>query len=156
MFYIRAFKIGDEEDIYQLFYDTVHTINRRDYSEQQLDIWAPEFPDIIKWQRTLSTNYTFVAIDPNDDKIIGFSDLEKNGYLNRGYVHKDYQRQGIGTALLKVREVKAKELGIIQLVTDASITARDFFEKHGYVLVLEQSKILGGVPFINYHMTKDL
>lgn len=156
MYYIREFKAGDEVEIYQLFYDTVHHINRKDYTEEQLDVWAPKHPDLSRWQKTLAKNCTLVAINKEDGKIIGFSDMEKNGYLDRGYVHKDYQGQGIGKALLNAQEVKAKELGIKKLFSDVSITAKPVMEKLGYLTEAEQTKDLGGVLFINYRMTKDL
>ena len=156
MYYIREFKTGDAVEIYQLFYDTVHHINRKDYTEEQLDVWAPKHPDLARWQKTLTKNYTFVAIDKKTGKIIGFSDMEKNGYLDRGYVHKDYQGQGIGKTLLNAQEAKAKELGIKKLFSDVSITAKPVMEKLGYLTEAEQTKDLGGVLFINYRMTKDL
>ncbi|KTD56753.1 putative N-acetyltransferase YafP [Legionella santicrucis] len=155
-FYIRLYQLGDEAEIYQLFYDTVHHINCKDYTEEQINTWAPKTPDLSKWINSLSKNHSFVAIDAATNHIIGFSDLEDNGYLNRGYVHKDFQGQGIGKALLLARENKAQELGLKQLFSDVSITAKPFFEKCGYVALKEQTKELNGVLFINYYMVKAL
>ncbi|WP_050566942.1 GNAT family N-acetyltransferase, partial [Legionella pneumophila] len=134
-FYIRAYKLGDEAEIYQLFYDTVHHINCKDYTEEQLDTWAPRNPDLSSWANSLSKNHSFVAIHAESNRIIGFADLEENGCLNRGYVHKDYQGQGIGKSLLLARENRARELGIKQLFSEVSITAKPFFEKCGYVTI---------------------
>lgn len=156
MFYIREFKVGDELEIYQLFYDTVHHVNTRDYTEEQVNIWAPEKPDMTQWQTTLNENYTFVAISKENKAIIGFSDLEKNGYLNRGYVHKNFQGQGVGDALFKAIENKARELGLKKLFSDVSITAKPFIEKQGFIIEAEQTKKLGGITFTNYLMTKEL
>ncbi len=155
-FYIRTFELGDETEIYQLFYDTVHYVNCKDYTQEQLDAWAPKNPDLPEWRKSLATNYTFVAVDKTSDKIIGFSDLEVNGYLNRGYVHKDYQKLGIGKALLEAREHLATALGIPQLFSDVSITAKPFFEKCGYVTEARQIKELHGIIFTNFRMIKAL
>ncbi|QMT60028.1 GNAT family N-acetyltransferase [Legionella sp. PC997] len=155
-FYIRAYEQGDEAEIYQLFYDTVHYVNCRDYNKEQLDVWAPKNPDLSQWIKSLAENYTFVAIDKKNGKILGFSDLEKNGYLNRGYVHKDYQNQGIGKALLEVREHLAIALGIPKLFADVSITAKAFFEHCGYLTEAKQNKELYGIQFRNYRMIKIL
>lgn len=154
-FYIRDFRLGDETEIYQLFYDTVHHINSRDYTQEQLDTWAPKTPDLNSWTNSLAKNHSFVAIESESNQIIGFADLEDNGYLNRGYVHKNFQGQGIGKALLLAREKKAQELGIKKLFSEVSITAKPFFEKRGYVIVKEQTKKLNEVLFINYLMVKD-
>ncbi|HHT9776948.1 TPA: GNAT family N-acetyltransferase, partial [Legionella pneumophila] len=147
-FYIRAYKLGDEAEIYQLFYDTVHHINCKDYTEEQLDTWAPRNPDLSSWANSLSKNHSFVAIHAESSRIIGFADLEENGCLNRGYVHKDYQGQGIGKSLLLARENRARELGIKQLFSEVSITAKPFFEKCGYTIIKEQTKVLNGISFI--------
>src|SRR6267154_3792828 len=112
MFEIREFIQGDEAEIYQLFYETVHYVNARDYSEAQLDAWAPKRSNLEEWRESLQNNYSYVAVDKATRLIIGFSDLEKDGCLNRGYVHKDWQRKGVGTALLKIREEKAKEISL--------------------------------------------
>jgi hypothetical protein len=41
--------VGDEAEIYQLFYDIVHNINRKDYAEEQLKAWTPQNPDLSSW-----------------------------------------------------------------------------------------------------------
>lgn len=35
---VRKYQSLDCEEMAQLFYDTVHTINRKDYSKEQLDV----------------------------------------------------------------------------------------------------------------------
>ncbi|KTD41563.1 GNAT family N-acetyltransferase [Legionella parisiensis] len=155
-FYIRTFEPGDEAEIYQLFYETVHNVNCKDYTKEQLQAWAPINPNLSEWQKSLIKNYTFVAIDKESDKIIGFSDLEENGHLNRGYVHKDYQKQGVGKALLEAREHTATALGIPKLFSDVSITAKQFFESCGYITEVKQTQVLNGMILTNYRMTKSL
>ncbi len=39
---IRKYRNEDCGQILKLFYDTVHTVNRRDYSEEQVNAWAPD------------------------------------------------------------------------------------------------------------------
>lgn len=37
---IRRYNKSDCKILAELFYNTVHTVNARDYSQEQLDVWA--------------------------------------------------------------------------------------------------------------------
>ena len=121
---IRAYQPFDAAPLAALFYQTVHTVNRRDYTEKQLDAWAPKDIDLRAWDRSLQAHHTLVAVE--DSCAVGFGDIDSNtGYLDRLYVHKDHQGMGIATALCDRLEASAAG----PLVTHASLTARSFFEK---------------------------
>ncbi len=55
--------------------------------------------------------------------IVGFGDIDKCGYLDRLYVHKDHQQKGIATAICDVLEQAVTE----NIITHASITAKAVF-----------------------------
>lgn len=151
MLTIRRFTENDTSAILALFYDTVHHVNAAHYTPAQLDVWAPSLDDkqLAQWQHSLMQHDTFVAI--LDDRIVGFSDVAADGYLDRLYVHKDYQRRGIATALLKRIE---QATGAQDITTYASITAKPFFEHHGYEVVRQQVVVRRGIELINFHMLK--
>ena len=46
-----------------------------------------------KWNQSFLEHYTVIAEEENG--IIGFGDISDTGYLDRLYVHKAYQHQGI-------------------------------------------------------------
>lgn len=46
---LRKYKPSDCKVITELFYNTVHTINLRDYSEEQTNVWATGNVDLKKW-----------------------------------------------------------------------------------------------------------
>lgn len=94
-------------------------------------------------------HYTIVCI--KDDIIVGFGDIDKTGYLDRLYVHKDYQRQGVASAICDELE-QAVNVDII--VAHASITAKPFFEQRGYKVIKEQQVIRKGIALTNYVMEK--
>lgn len=151
---LRAYQPADLEEIYQLFYDTVHSVNRKDYGLEQLDAWAPRQMDRPRWEQSLADHETWVAWE--DGKIVGFGDLGEGGYLDRLYVHKDFVRKGIASALLARLEESAAGQGCRRIYTEASITARPFFERWGYQVVKPQEKPLRGQVFINFVMEKML
>lgn len=145
---IREYRISDCRDIVNLFYDTVHKVNAKDYSKEQLDAWAPAQPDLEKWNRSLQEHYCLVAIENN--VILGFGDIDKTGYLDRLYVRADYQGKGIATAICDKLEQAVQG----DITTCASITAKPFFEKRGYIVVKEQRVKRLGVFLTNFCMRK--
>lgn len=157
MIQIRKFEGQDTGPILDLFYETVHTVNARDYTKEQLDAWAP-LEDMsakrLVWERSLASHITYVA--DIGGTIAGFGDMTNEGYIDRLYVHHRYQRQGIATALLNTLEAEAIRLGAAKLFTEASITAKPFFERYGYSVLKEQTVIRSGVSLINYRMVKSI
>lgn len=136
------------EKIIMIFHNTVHKVNIKDYTQEQVDVWAPDSIDMYEWDKTLSEHYTFVAV--KGDVIIGFGDIDDSGYLDRLYVHHDYLRQGVSTLICnKLESMIDADLTI---VTHASITAKPFFEKRGYRIVKEQLVERNGVFLKNYIM----
>ncbi len=149
--YLRKYISSDCKQLTILFYQTIHCINAKDYTKEQLNAWANDDIDLIKWNESFLKNYTIVAVDNNE--IIGFGDINESGYLDRLYIHKNHQREGIATAICDKLEnaVSAKKI-----TTHASITAKPFFENRGYLVIKEQIVIRNGISLINYMMEKQM
>lgn len=145
---IRTYLPSDCRELAGLFYNTVHTVNAKDYTKEQLDVWATGIVDFEKWNQSFEEHYSLVAID--NEVIVGFGDIDKTGYIDRLFVHSDYQRKGIAAAICNQLE-KAVQGNI---VTHASITARPFFEKRGYKVVKEQQVERQGIFLTNFIMEK--
>lgn len=152
---IRKFEPQDLDQILELFCNTVHTINSKDYSAEQINAWAPQQLDKERWASEFTEHITYVAI--KDAHIVGFGDATQDGEIDRLYTHKDFQGQGIASAILKKLEEELAALGITEVTTQASITAKPFFEKCGYAVMQSQEmKHRSGVIFLNYVMNKKL
>lgn len=145
---LRPYRSQDCSALAELFYQTVHSVNARDYSPPQLDAWADGHVDMAAWDASLSQHYTLVAV--LDGRIVGFADMAGNGYLDRLYVHKDYQGQGIATALCDALEQAVPG----PYETHASLTARPFFVHRGYRVVREQQVERKGILLTNFIMRK--
>ena len=146
---IREYQSSDCREMAELFYNTVHTVNAADYTEEQLNAWATGEVDLEKWDASFQEHDTLVAVE--DGRIIGFADMDSTGYLDRLYVHKDFQGKGVASALCDRLEQNNTGTGF---VTHASITARPFFEKRGYKTVKEQQVERQGILLTNYVMEK--
>lgn len=151
---VRLYKPEDCKEIVELFYDTIHTVNLNDYSSAQLDAWAPKEIDMDAWDKSLSNNHT-VVVEING-LIAGFGDMDNTGYFDRLFVHKDFQGQGIATTIANELEKYAKQNGIMVITTQASITAKPFFEKRGYRVIKKQSVERKGQILTNFVMGKHL
>lgn len=147
---LRKYESVDCPCLAQLFYDTVHTVNARDYSEEQLAAWADKAIDIEAWNRSFWEHHTYVAV--RGGRIVGFGDIDDTGYLDRLYIHKDHQEEGIGTVLCDKLE---SMVNVKKITTHASITARPFFEKRGYRVIREQQVERKGILLTNYVMEKE-
>ena len=139
---IRPYRPEDCEALARLFYDAVHTVNAKDYTKAQLDVWATGNVDLEAWDRSLTAEENGV--------ITGFGDMDSSGYLDRLYVHRDFQGKGIASVLCDRLESSVSGL----ITTHASITARPFFEKRGYRLIKEQQVERRGVLLTNFVMEK--
>ncbi|RAM49645.1 MAG: GNAT family N-acetyltransferase [Hapalosiphonaceae cyanobacterium JJU2] len=151
---IRKFHHQDTQEIMQLFYDTVHNINIRDYTPDQVNAWAPQYMNYQKWSQHLHSKITYVA--ELDGKIIGFAQLEPDGHIDCFYCHKDFQGMGVGSKLLDTLQTEAKTLEINRLFAEVSITAKGFFEHKGFEVINQQTVERRGVKLINYRMDKNI
>lgn len=147
---VREYKPSDCEKLANLFYDTVHNINARDYNQEQLNVWATGNVNLENWNKSFLEHYTFVAVEA--ENIVGFGDINKSGYLDRLYVHKDYQGMGIATSICDRLENKVTG----RITVYASITAKPFFEKRGYTVLKEQQVQRQGAMLTNFVMEKQL
>lgn len=146
---IRKYQVSDCKELTDLFYNTVHNVNAKDYTKEQLNVWATGQVDLEKWNESLQEHFSIVAVD--DEIIVGFWDIDKTGYLDHLFIHADYQRKGIATVICNQLEQSVEG----DITTHASITARPFFEKRGYKILKEQKVERQGIYLTNYLMIKE-
>lgn len=149
---LRKYEPKDCAQLAELFYDTVHRVNAKDYSKAQLEVWVSGAVDLVSWNESFLAHNTVIA--EQDGRIAGFGDMDKTGYLDRLYVHSAYQRQGIATEITDELERSAIVFGISRFTTHASITAKPFFEQRGYRVLRENTVVRDGVRLINFIMEK--
>ena len=134
-----------------LFYDTVHSVNCDDYTEEQLSAFASGEVSLEEWDRAFAKNHTVVALD--DGKIVGFGTIEKTGHIDKLYAHKAFLRRGIGSAICDVLEQNFWEG---KITVNSSITARPFFEARGFTVIKELLSVYGCVHLTEFVMEKEI
>jgi len=151
---IRYYEAGDAPEIVRLFFETVRSVNRADYSDERLEAWAASVPDPEEWHARMAGRRTLVAEEGGE--VVGFAELEYDGRLDMFYVRKDAVGRGVGRRLYEAVEREARGQGLGWIFTEASITARPFFEQQGFRVVREQMVSRRGVSMTNFVMEKEL
>ena len=149
---IRPFKATDAPALRALKYATIRQVNRKDYTEQQLQAWAPDEYDESEWLARISAMNPLVAT--LDGVIVGFADVQDDGYIDHFFCHVDYQGQGIGKALMNEILAISQLKSVKRLYSHVSITARPFFEHYGFYVVREQQVDIRSELLTNFVMER--
>ncbi|MBE7701790.1 GNAT family N-acetyltransferase [Oerskovia sp. Sa1BUA8] len=151
---LRAYDDSDADATLGVFLRAVRVTARADYTPEQIAAWASDDIPIDVWAAKRLLVDTVVAVE--GDEVLGFSDVDERGYIDMMFVDPAVTRRGVATALLgRVTEI-AREQGADELTTYASLTARPFFEKHGFVVVEEREPVLRGISLTNFSMRRAL
>lgn len=94
----------------------------------------------------------YCGVAAQNEIIAGFGDIDKTGYLDGLYVHKEYQGQGIGKAICDQLE----QIDNGKITIHASITARSFFERRGYKIMSENGVKYQGVDLVKLIVAKEV
>ncbi len=151
---VRDYERGDAGPICRLFYETVRAVNLGDYSPEQVRAWAPDLPDPATWHGRMSGRHTLVADEARE--VVGFAELEDDGHLDMLYCRADAVGRGVGSLLYEAVEERARGLGLGRISTEASITARPFFVRHGFAVLRRNTVWRQGTALTNFSMEKAL
>ncbi len=86
--------------------------------------------------------------------MVGFADLQADGYIDHFFCHHAHQGQGVGRALMQQIAQAADAAGLARPYSHVSLTARPFFERYGFRIVTEQGVSIRGVTLSNFVMEK--
>lgn len=169
-FRLRPATTADIADLRRLMRDTIASINARDYDNDQTTAWAAAadrdetFVHRIQHQLFLVAEISTPEISTST--IVGFGSIElpplptcvrcvvvpPAAHLDLLYVQRDFQRCGIGRALMTALVTFAAQQGLRRVTANVSLTARPLFERAGFRLVAQQWPVVGGVAMPNLRM----
>jgi putative acetyltransferase len=151
---IRPYQPGEEPLLRAIFHSAVHGLACRDYTDVQLQAWAPLDYDRALWVQRMRANQALVVeLDGNP---VAFTDLQPSGYIDMFFVAAACAGRGIGTALLRHVIGIAAERAIAELRSDVSLTAEPFFARHGFQVESRNQVALRGAVLDNATMRKPL
>lgn len=149
---IRRMYPNEGKKVAEVLFKSVHTLCANDYSPRELEAWVPEKMDMIKFNGSLLRSVNWVMTD--NGKIVGFINIERDGYVNRLFTHPEYVHRGIASALLEKAELWAKGRGLKRIFLAASKTGCGFYLKRGFQIVDIERVQRRGVVFENKIMEK--
>ncbi|ESA35760.1 thioredoxin related protein [Leptolyngbya sp. Heron Island J] len=88
------------------------------------DAWAE------KWRRRCDRKQPWVAVVDGD--VAGFIEFDADGHIDCTYVSPDHAGKGYMSAIMEQIFQEARRSNLIRLYAEVSITARPFFERHGF------------------------
>jgi len=89
-----------------------------------------------------------------EELVVGFTDLEPSGHLDNMNAHPEHEGRGVASALLACLEAAARSVGLTRIFTEASITAKPFFERRGSRVLTDQVVEFRGEKLKNYRVER--
>jgi putative acetyltransferase len=130
---IRKYRESDSEEKRKLHMKVIKEVNKDDYSKHQIQAWTT-FDEGSSVSKEVIERWVAVK----NGGIVGFSDYRYDeGSITGVYVHPDHLREGIGSKLLEKIVEDARNRGLEKLKCQSSVTAREFYQKHGFEVVEE-------------------
>ncbi|MFB6294214.1 MAG: N-acetyltransferase family protein [Candidatus Nanohaloarchaea archaeon] len=148
---IRPARPEDAERLAELHEEAIRAVNSQDYTAEEIAAWTD---GTLEQYRTFPDDAErIVAV--REDRIIGFGEIEGDE-ITAVYVDPGHMGDGVGSALLERLESIARENGVERLHAESTISARGFYEAHGYDFVEETTHTFGDQVLDVYLMEKDL
>ncbi|MEA2992483.1 MAG: putative acetyltransferase [Alphaproteobacteria bacterium] len=151
---LRPFLPADAPLLATIFRASIEELTTEDYSEAQQEAWASAADDEDAFAARLAERLTLVGT--LGGSVVGFGCLEGTDHIDMLFVHPAAAGQGIGKMLYDALETLAASRGATRLIVEASDTARDFFERRGFVAQQRNTVLRGGEWLANTTLEKKL
>lgn len=151
---IRRANLTDCDAIRQVFYQSIMAIRVADYTPAHLHAWAARQNLRALWKSKLAQQECFVA--EHAGEILGFGSLDGKAWLDLLYIAPQAQGRGLATQLLAQLEMRASHLNFPEIWVDASVVARAFLSRRGFILHQVHAKFLDDLTFMNSLMFKQV
>jgi putative acetyltransferase len=151
---IRPALADDFIAVAQIFHESIHHLAARDYTKEQLETWSGAKRSAEHWR--IRTKDLKVKIAWMENTPAGFIGYSHDGHIDLLFTCPSFARRGIARALVLDAESDLLSRKTATAWTEASLTARTFFEAMGYTMVREQTVRCNGVDLNNCRMDKAL
>ncbi len=147
---IRRYQPGDHVAIGRIFHEAVHQLASHDYTQEQCRAWSDGNIDFRLWQQRCGRKRPFVK--EHEGQVVGFMELDPDGHIDCTYVDPAHARRGYMSQVMEGVKNEAHAKGIEKLFAEVSITARPFFERHGFRHIRNNEVHVRGETLVNFIM----
>jgi len=135
-FKIRRAKHEDAAGIIGSHRRSIREVCSRDYNPLQVAAWSGRDFQEERWRQTMDKDFVWVVVDENE-KIFGFGHLvlreNSPGKLAGLYFVPEVVGLGLGRKIFELMVEECKRAGVTELLLSATKTAKNFYEKMGFV-----------------------
>ena len=149
---LRQITTKDQVELKKVYFDSIQSINKRIYSQDQKRAWCSEAWENPNFTKTIIKGDGWLINDK--DKIIAFASRYPKNRISLFYCRGISQRKGYGTKLLYKLEDEAKKEGLKFLSTEASLISFKLFLKLKWQIVLKEKININDNIFERYKMIK--
>ncbi len=135
---VRDARRDEWPDVLKIHRRAIHETAAVDYPKEVLNAWGSPLNDddaprtLAEFDAKLERGQIVLVAEING-RLAGFGELKpEQNELVALYVNPDFGRQGVGSAILRELERIAREHTLPCLHMDASLTAVQFYEAHGF------------------------
>jgi len=151
---IRRYEPGEEPALFDIYFTAIHLVASHDYTDEQIQAWAPRNIDVALWKNKMREINPFVA--ELHGELVGYADVQSNGCIDHFFVSGKYPRRGIGSLLMERIFAHASSGRVRSLTSYVSRTAQPFFARFGFIVLEQRSPEVRGVVIPNALMSRRL
>jgi GNAT superfamily N-acetyltransferase len=130
---VRTATAEDAEEAVFVLRESIRKLCYADHGDDEttLEPWLRN-KTIDDFGRWLSSPDSSIVVARVDGHVRGVGSVHASGQVRLCYVQPGFERLGIGRAILSDLEDRALRWGVVRLRVNSSLTARGFYERHGY------------------------
>ena len=143
----------DQHELKKLYFDSILSIDENIYSTEQKRAWASQAWDNKTYALSIKEGKGWLIKDKGET--IAFATRYPDNRISLLYCKGNSQRKGYGSMLLYKIEKEAKEEGIVNLSTEASLISYKLFLKNKWEIIRKEKIIIKNIRFERYKMIKN-
>jgi putative acetyltransferase len=153
-FALRPYLPQDAPVLAEIFRASIEELTEEDYNPAQQEAWAQAADELEAFAARLAKHLTLIATMQGSP--VGFISLDAPTDIGLLYVHPAVAGHGVGAMLYDAVERLSAARGVPHLTVEASDTAREFFQRRGFVATQRNTVSVGNEWLSNTTMTKKL